>query len=92
MYIDELFEIFEVINENGTITSIETSLVLFVHDQRIMYQSIPSLTIPPGNFFDGRIPHPPDKKEFKTPTSRDYKNELKPHPRGHYPQLFTIKT
>ena len=47
-----------------------------------MYQSIPSLTIPPGNFFDGRIPHPPGKKEFKTPTPRAYKNELKPTPRG----------
>ena len=22
----------------------------------------------PGNFFDGRIPHPPGKKELKTPT------------------------
>ena len=54
---------------------------------RIMYQSIPSLTIPPwakpqGNFFDGRIPHPPGKKEFKTPTPRAYENELKPHPQG----------
>ena len=47
----------------------------------LMYQSIPSLTIPPGNFFDGRIPHP-----------RAYKNELKPHPQGHVPQLFIIKT
>ena len=60
----------------------------------IMYQSIPSLTIPPppGNFFDDRIPHRPGKKEFKTPTLRAYKNEVKPHPRGHFPQLFTIKT
>ena len=57
----------------------------------LMYQSIPSLTISPGNFFDGRIPHPPSKKEFKTPNPRAYKNELKPHPRGHFPQLFTIK-
>ena len=57
----------------------------------VMYQSIPSLTIPPGNFFDGRIPHPPAKKELKTPTPRAYKNELKPQPRGHFPQLFTIK-
>ena len=47
-----------------------------------MYQSIPSLTIPPGNFFAGRIPHTPGKKEFKTPTPRAYKNELKPQPRG----------
>ena len=33
-----------------------------------MYQSIPSLTIPPGNVFDERIPHPSGKKEVKTPT------------------------
>ena len=56
-----------------------------------MYQPIPSLTIPPGNFFDGQIPHL-GQKEFKTPNPRAYKNELKPHPRGHFPQLFTIKT
>ena len=37
---------------------------------------------PPGNFFDRRIPHPPGKKEFKTPTPRAYKNDLKPHPGG----------
>ena len=42
----------------------------------IMYQSIPSLTIPPGNFFDGRIPHPLGKKEFKTPSPRAFKKEL----------------
>ena len=47
----------------------------------IMYQSIPSLTIPPGNFFMG---------EFLTPWA--YKNELKPHPPGHFSQLFTVKT
>ena len=29
---------------------------------------------PPGQFFDGRIPHPPGKKEFKTPHTRAYKN------------------
>ena len=37
---------------------------------------------PPGNFFDGRIPHPRAKKEFKTPTPWAYKNELKLHLRG----------
>ena len=41
-----------------------------------MYQSIPSLTILPGNFFDGQIPHTPGKKELKTPTPWAYKNEL----------------
>ena len=38
----------------------------------------------PGNFFDGRIPHPRAKKEFKTPTPRAYNNELKPHPRAFF--------
>ena len=55
-----------------------------------MYQSIPSLTIPQprakpvGNFFDGRIPPPPPpgQKRVQTPTSRAYKNELKPHSWG----------
>ena len=47
-----------------------------------MYQSIPSLTIPPGNFFDGRIPHPRPKKGVQNPHPRAYKNELKPHPQG----------
>ena len=50
-----------------------------------MYQSIPSLTIPPGKtpaqFFFGRIPTP-GQKEFKTPTLQAYKNELKPILRG----------
>ena len=62
---------------------------------RVMYQSIPSLTIPPpwakplGNFFDGRIPHPRAKR-VQNPHPRAYKKELKPHPQGHFPQLFTI--
>ena len=47
-----------------------------------MYQSIPSLTIPPGNFLMDEFPTPRAKKEFKTPTVRAYKNELKPHPGG----------
>ena len=54
-----------------------------------MYQSIRSLTIPPGNFFMGEFLTPWAKKEFKTPTSWAYKNELKPHLWGHLPQLFT---
>ena len=52
-----------------------------------MYQSIPSLTIPPpgktpGNFFDGRIPNPRAKEEFKTPTLRPIKTSKNPTPRG----------
>ena len=50
-----------------------------------MYQSIPSLTIPlgktPGQFFDGRIPHP-QQKEFKTPSPWACKKELNSTPRG----------
>ena len=42
----------------------------------------------PGQFFDGRIPYPPDKKEFNPP--RPIKRAKTP-PRGHLPQLFTIK-
>ena len=49
-----------------------------------MYQSIPSLTIPPGKtpgqLFGWANSPPPGKKEFKTPTPRAYKNELKPIP------------
>ena len=44
----------------------------------VMYQSIPSLTIPPGNFFDGRIPHPSGKREFKTPTPGPIKRAKTP--------------
>ena len=43
-------------------------------------------------FLMGEFPTPWAKKEFKTPTPRAYKNELKPHLRGHFPQLFAIKT
>ena len=56
-----------------------------------MYQSIPSLTIPPGNFFDGRIPHPLGKKGVQNPHSRPIKTSLNPTP-GHFSQLFTVKT
>ena len=41
-----------------------------------MYQSIPSLTIPPGNFqLMGEFPHPTGKKGVQTPPPRAYKNE-----------------
>ena len=53
-----------------------------VANRDLMYQSIPSLTIPLGNFFDGRILHPLGKKKVQNPDPRAYKNELKPHPRG----------
>ena len=60
-----------------------------------MYQSIPSLTIPPGkppgNFLIGEF-LTPGQKSVQNPHPRAYKNELKPHPRRHFPQLFTIKT
>ena len=46
----------------------------------LMYQSIPRLTIPPGNFFDGRIPQPPGRERVQNPHPRAYKNELKPYP------------
>ena len=42
-----------------------------------MYQPIPSQTIPLGNFFDGRIPTP-EQKRVQNPHPRAYKNELKP--------------
>ena len=61
-----------------------------------IYVSVNSkLTIPrakpPGNFFEGANCPPPGKKGVQTPPQA-YKNELKPHPRGHFPQLFAIKT
>ena len=57
-----------------------------------MYQPIPSLTIPPPTraFCDGRIPHPREKRTFKTPTPRAYKNELKPHP-GAFSSIIHYK-
>ena len=45
---------------------------------------------PPGNFLMGEFPTP-GKKRAQNPRPRAYKNELKPHPRGHFPQLFTEK-
>ena len=51
-----------------------------------MYQSIPSLTIPPGQnpraiFLMGEFPTP-GQKGVQNPHPRAYKNELKPHPGG----------
>ena len=39
-------------------------------NNRVMHQSIPSLTIPPGTFLMGEFPTPWAKKEFKPPTLR----------------------
>ena len=33
-----------------------------------MYQSVPSLTIPPGNFLEERIPHPQAQRKCENPT------------------------
>ena len=65
----------------------------FFCDDR-MYQSIPSMTSPDkpwAIFLMGKFPTPGQKKSSK-PHPWAYKNELKPHPRGYFPQLFTIKT
>ena len=35
---------------------------------------------------------PPGKKGVQNLHPRAYTNELKPHPRGHFPQLFAVKT
>ena len=52
----------------------------------VMYQSIPSLTIPPlakppGNFLMGEFPTPGQKRSSK-PHPQAYKNEIKPHTLG----------
>ena len=36
--------------------------------------------------------HSPGQKRVQNSHPRAYKNELKPHPQGHFPELFTIKT
>ena len=53
-----------------------------------MYQSIPSLTIPPtanpqGSFLKGRIPHPRHKESAKN-RPLGQKGRAKTHPRGNY--------
>ena len=50
-----------------------------------MYQSITSLTIPPPE-------QNPGQKESSKPRPQGLKNELKTHPLGHFPELFTVKT
>ena len=44
----------------------------YVVTELLMYQSIPSMTIPPGkppgNFLKGRISHPRTQKKCETPT------------------------
>ena len=46
---------------------------------------------PPGQFFlMSEFPTPQAKKSSKPPPWA-YKNELKPHLRGHFFQLFTLK-
>ena len=51
-----------------------------------MYQSIPSLTIPPGNFLKGRIPHPQSARKVRNPRYPGKKNCAKTQPPG---QLFS---
>ena len=47
--------------------------------------SPPPTQNPRAIFLMGEFPTPRAKKEFKTPIPRAYKNELKLHPRGHFP-------
>ena len=60
--------------------------MLFIFNFYVSVNSKPDH--PPGNIFDGRIPHPPGKKEFKTPTSRAYENELKSHPGAFFSIVY----
>ena len=58
----------------------------------IMYQSIPSLTIPSqakpsGNFFDERIPQPPGQKGVQNPHPPGQKGVQNPHPRAYKNEL-----
>ena len=52
-----------------TQVAISKFLISLSQFSTFMHQSIPSLTIPPppGNFFDGRIPHPRAKRSSKLP-------------------------
>ena len=61
---------------------IRTNMYKVLQFNRVMYQSIQSLTIPPGNFFDGRIPRPLGKKGVQNPHPWAYKNELNLTPGG----------
>ena len=49
----------------------------------IMYQSIPSLIIPSGNFLKGRIPTPQTQRKCETPTSEAEKVMLKSDMKKH---------
>ena len=55
---------------------------------KLMYQSIPSLTIPPGKppgkFLKGQNSHPPGTKKVQNPDPWGGKIVLKPHPRYNY--------
>ena len=68
---------------------------LLNHDV-LMYQSIPSLTIPPGQpsgkFLKGRIPHPPGTGKAQNPDPRGRKIALNPHPWGNYFRKSSKKT
>ena len=59
-----------------------------------MYQSIPSLTIPPGkplgNFLKGRIPTPRAQRKCETPNP-GAENRAKTLPRGNYFQISSEK-
>ena len=63
---------------------------------RIMYQSIPSLTIPlranpQEMFWKGEFPNPPGTKQARKPDPWGKKVVLKPHPRGNYFQKSSKK-
>ena len=57
----------------------------------VMYQSLLSLTIPPGNFLKGRIPHPPGTGKVQNPNPWGRKIVLNPHPLGNYFQKSSKK-
>ena len=63
------------------------NIVHGVNLEALMYQSIPILTIPPGQtpgeFLKGRIPHPRAQRMCKTPT-RGRKIVLTPNPPCNY--------
>ena len=58
-----------------------------LHFHQVMYQLIPSLTIPPGQtprkFLEGRIPHPRAQRKCETPATGQ-KNRAKTHPWRNY--------
>ena len=72
------------------------SLIKPIHGQkRLTYHNVSVNSKPdhpPGQFFGLANSPPPGQKRVQNPTPRAYKNELKPHPRGHFSQLCTLKT